>query len=110
MSQRRTWAYRLRNWIGTYVVKSSDNGQTWQTPVPVNVLPLKHAGTRLGCWQLRDGSILMGVYGRIRGYGEEGEGFVRIALVENEQRIRQAARNVRKYLASMGVNTGARSA
>ena len=25
------------------------------------------------------------------GYGEEGEGFVRIALVENEQRLRQAA-------------------
>ena len=39
------------------------------------------------------------------GYGEEGEGFVRIAMVENEQRIRQAARNIRKYLASMGVNT-----
>jgi len=44
------------------------------------------------------------------GYGEDGEGFVRIALVENEQRIRQAARNVRKYLASMGVNAGAKSA
>ena len=43
------------------------------------------------------------------GYGEDGEGFVRIALVENEQRIRQAARNVRKYLSSMGVNTGARA-
>ncbi|MDB5695402.1 MAG: aminotransferase [Sphingomonas bacterium] len=39
------------------------------------------------------------------GYGENGEGFVRIALVENEQRLRQAARNVRRYLASMGVNT-----
>ncbi len=39
------------------------------------------------------------------GYGEEGEGFVRIAMVENEQRLRQAARNVRKYLQSMGVNT-----
>lgn len=39
------------------------------------------------------------------GYGEDGEGFVRIALVENEQRLRQAARNVRKYLQSMGVNT-----
>jgi alanine-synthesizing transaminase len=39
------------------------------------------------------------------GYGEEGEGFVRIAMVENEQRIRQAARNVKRYLASMGVNT-----
>ncbi len=43
------------------------------------------------------------------GYGEEGEGFVRIAMVENEQRLRQAARNVRKYLASMGVNTPAQS-
>jgi alanine-synthesizing transaminase len=41
------------------------------------------------------------------GYGEEGEGFVRIAMVENEQRLRQAARNVKKYLASMGVNAGA---
>ena len=39
------------------------------------------------------------------GYGEDGEGFVRIALVENEQRIRQAARNVKKYLQKMGVNT-----
>ena len=42
------------------------------------------------------------------GYGEDGEGFVRIAMVENEQRIRQAARNVKKYLQSMGVNIGAK--
>jgi len=34
------------------------------------------------------------------GFGEYGEGFVRIALVENEQRIRQAARNVRRFLDS----------
>src|ERR1700751_2878707 len=34
------------------------------------------------------------------GFGEYGEGFVRIALVENEQRIRQAARNVRRFLES----------
>ena len=39
------------------------------------------------------------------GYGEDGEGFVRIAMVENEHRIRQAARNVKKYLQSKGVNT-----
>jgi len=39
------------------------------------------------------------------GFGEEGEGFVRIALVENEHRIRQAARGVKRYLQSMGVNT-----
>jgi alanine-synthesizing transaminase len=31
-------------------------------------------------------------------FGEHGEGFVRIALVENEQRIRQAARNLRRFL------------
>ncbi|WP_448579798.1 LL-diaminopimelate aminotransferase [Thermaurantiacus sp.] len=44
------------------------------------------------------------------GYGELGEGFVRIALVENEQRLRQAARNIRRYLQSMGVNAPARAA
>jgi alanine-synthesizing transaminase len=38
------------------------------------------------------------------GFGEEGEGYVRLALVENEHRIRQAARNVKRYLQSMGVN------
>jgi len=43
------------------------------------------------------------------GFGEEGEGYVRIALVENEHRIRQAARNVKRYLASMGVNTAAQA-
>lgn len=32
------------------------------------------------------------------GFGEFGEGHVRIALVENEQRIRQAARNIRKFM------------
>jgi len=37
------------------------------------------------------------------GFGEYGEGYVRIALVENEHRIRQAARNVKKFL-SMRVN------
>jgi alanine-synthesizing transaminase len=32
------------------------------------------------------------------GFGEYGEGFVRIGLVENEHRIRQAARNVKKFI------------
>ncbi|RME64958.1 MAG: LL-diaminopimelate aminotransferase [Alphaproteobacteria bacterium] len=32
------------------------------------------------------------------GFGEYGEGYVRIALVENEQRIRQAVRNIRRFL------------
>jgi alanine-synthesizing transaminase len=31
------------------------------------------------------------------GFGEHGDDYVRLALVENEQRIRQAARNIRKF-------------
>jgi alanine-synthesizing transaminase len=37
-------------------------------------------------------------------FGEHGEGYVRIAMVENEQRIRQAARGVRHFLES-GIET-----
>jgi alanine-synthesizing transaminase len=33
-------------------------------------------------------------------FGEYGEGYVRIGLVENEHRIRQAARNVKRFLAN----------
>ena len=32
------------------------------------------------------------------GFGEHGDDFVRIALVENEHRLRQAARNIKKFL------------
>ena len=32
------------------------------------------------------------------GFGEYGEGYVRLALVENRQRIRQAVRNIRTFL------------
>ena len=36
------------------------------------------------------------------GFGEYGDGHVRIALVENTQRLRQAVRNIRTFLASDG--------
>jgi alanine-synthesizing transaminase len=39
------------------------------------------------------------------GFGEYGEGFVRIAMVENEQRIRQAARNIKRFLRQHGANS-----
>jgi alanine-synthesizing transaminase len=32
------------------------------------------------------------------GFGKYGEGYVRIALVENKQRIRQACKNIKKFL------------
>jgi len=38
------------------------------------------------------------------GFGEHGDSHVRIALVENVQRIRQALRNIRGFLADNGVN------
>jgi len=36
------------------------------------------------------------------GFGEHGDEYVRIGLVENEQRLRQAARNIRRFLETAG--------
>ena len=36
------------------------------------------------------------------GFGEHGDDYVRIAVVENEQRIRQAARNIRRFFEQSG--------
>jgi alanine-synthesizing transaminase len=36
------------------------------------------------------------------GFGRGGEGFVRFALIENEQRVGQAIRNLRKALIKLG--------
>ncbi|MSO70714.1 MAG: LL-diaminopimelate aminotransferase [Alphaproteobacteria bacterium] len=44
------------------------------------------------------------------GFGEHGAGFVRIALVENKQRIRQAVRNIRDFLARADSSMGQPSA
>ena len=41
------------------------------------------------------------------GFGEYGEGHLRLALVENEQRIRQALRNIKAFLKTAGVAPGA---
>jgi alanine-synthesizing transaminase len=35
-----------------------------------------------------------------RGFGSEGEGFLRLAIVENSQRLRQAVRQIDKCLNS----------
>ena len=48
------------------------------------------------------------------GFGEHGEGYVRLALVENEHRIRHAVRNVKAFLrnadAILAAKEGRRSA
>ena len=38
------------------------------------------------------------------GFGEHGEGYVRLGLVENSHRIRQAVRNIRGFLHRHGVD------
>jgi alanine-synthesizing transaminase len=40
------------------------------------------------------------------GFGEYGDQYVRLALVENEQRIRQAARNIKKFLSGNKAGQG----
>ena len=37
------------------------------------------------------------------GFGEYGEGYVRLGLVENEQRTRQAVRNIKSFLRASGI-------
>jgi len=69
----REFILRGNGWVGTVVLKSRDNGYTWSHPIPVNARPLKHAGNRLGVLELPNKTLLLGVYGRITGYGEAGE-------------------------------------
>lgn len=65
-------------------------------------VPLPKAYAALGCLEFSkllmteaDVAVAPGV-----GFGPGGEGFVRIALVENKHRIRQAVRNVKQFLAT----------
>ncbi len=82
----------------------------WQIPPPSASMfawaPVPEAFRELGSMQFA--TLLVEKSGVVVspgvGFGEHGEGFVRIAMVENEQRIRQAARNLRRFLES-GVET-----
>src|SRR6201994_668117 len=82
----------------------------WEVPPPAASMfawsPLPEAFRGLGSMQFatlmveKSGVVVSpGV-----GFGEHGDGYVRIAMVENEQRIRQAARGVRRFLES-GIET-----
>jgi alanine-synthesizing transaminase len=63
--------------------------------------PIPKAYAHLGCMEYSklllkhaDVAVAPGI-----GFGAGGEGFVRIALVENKNRIRQAVRNIKQFLA-----------
>ncbi|MCQ0990000.1 LL-diaminopimelate aminotransferase [Jiella marina] len=80
----------------------------WQVPPPSSTMfawvPIPPAYRHLGSLEFSkllieqaEVAVAPGV-----GFGEHGDDHVRIALVENEHRIRQAARNIRRFLASNG--------
>jgi len=78
----------------------------WDVPVPSASMfawaPIPEAFRSLGSVEFAklliekaDVAVAPGI-----GFGEYGDDYVRIALVENEQRIRQAGRNLRRFLES----------
>lgn len=78
----------------------------WAVPKPAASMfcwaplpePFKQLGSVEFAKRLMEGAEIAVAPGA--GFGEYGDGFVRIALVENEQRIRQAARNLKRFLHS----------
>ena len=78
----------------------------WQVPAPAATMfawaPIPEPFRSLGSLEFSklliekaDVAVAPGI-----GFGEYGDEFVRIALVENEHRIRQAARNIKRFLSS----------
>ena len=84
---------------GWHIPKPDATMFAW-APLPV---PLRDRGSLWFARKLLEESRIAVSAGV--GFGEEGEGYVRISLIENVQRIRQAARNLRpffqKYLKSV---------
>src|SRR5579871_5817881 len=80
----------------------------WHIPVPQASMfawapipePFRHLGAMEFCKLLLTEAEVAVSPGT--GFGEAGEGFVRIALVENKHRIRQGVRNIRTFFASAG--------
>jgi alanine-synthesizing transaminase len=77
----------------------------WDIPVPQASMfawaPIPEAYRHLGSIEFAK-TLLTNAHVAVApgvGFGEEGEGFVRLALVENEQRLRQAARGIKAFLA-----------
>lgn len=61
-------------------------------PIPERFKPLGSLAFSKLLIEKADVAVAPGI-----GFGEHGDDFVRIALVENEQRIRQAARGIRRF-------------
>lgn len=78
----------------------------WDMPAPAATMfawaPIPEAFRHLGSLEFSkllvekaDVAVAPGI-----GFGEHGDDYVRLALVENEHRIRQAARNIKRFLST----------
>ncbi|MEX0409321.1 LL-diaminopimelate aminotransferase [Aquibium sp. LZ166] len=78
----------------------------WEIPAPAATMfawaPIPHPFKAIGSLEFSkllvekaDVAVAPGI-----GFGEHGDDFVRLALVENEHRIRQAARNIKRFLST----------
>lgn len=79
-------------------------GSGWEFPAPVATMfawvPLPESWQEAGSMAFSKALL---THAKVAvspgiGFGEYGDGFVRIALVENEQRIRQAVRNMKQFM------------
>ena len=80
----------------------------WHVPSPEASMfawaPIPEPFKHLGCMEF---SKLLLTHAKVAvapglGFGENGEGYVRIALVENKHRLRQAVRNIRTFMSDAG--------
>ena len=76
----------------------------WEVPLPPATMfawaPLPDAFKSIGAMEfskllLKEANVAVSPG---TGFGDKGEGYVRIALVENKHRIRQATRSIKQFL------------
>jgi alanine-synthesizing transaminase len=92
--ERRDVVCRGLDKLGWTYEKPRASMFVWAKINPANYKPAE--GTIDFCLRMMDEAEVALAPGRA--FGEQGEGFVRIALVENEQRLRQAMGNLERVL------------
>ena len=90
--KRRDVLVRGLNRIGWPVLKPRASMFVW-APIPGRYREMGSMAFAMQLMKEAEVAVSPGV-----GFGDMGEGYVRISLVENEQRIRQAVRNIKKCL------------
>ena len=88
------------NRIGWPVKKPKATMFTW-APIPEPYRQMGSLDFSLMLMEKAEVAVAPGI-----GFGDLGEGYVRIAMVENEHRLRQAVRNIRRTLAELRPTEG----